>query len=581
MLKKVLIANRGEIAVRVIRACRELGLSTVAVHPADDLDSRHVREADQAFLLEKGYLDVEGIVALALQAGADAVHPGYGFLSENPALARRTIDAGLTWVGPNPDAIERMGSKTVARQMAEASAVPVVPGLLSAFETVEEALTFAAEHGYPCIVKAAAGGGGKGMQVVRAAEEFEPAIRKAQREGAAYFGSGEVFVERYLDRPRHVEIQILGDRRGQLLAVGERECSIQRRHQKLVEECPSPALDAGLRARMEAAAIALGRAVGYDSAGTCEFLVQDGQFYFLEMNTRIQVEHTVTEEVYGLDLVAAQLRVAAGEPLEAIVGDRLEARGWAIQCRINAEDPARNFMPGPGRLTRYRPPCGPGIRVDDGIEEGGRISERYDSMVAKLIARGRTRAEAIARMRRALDEFVVEGVPTTLPLHRAILAHEAFANGDLSTRFLESTLPPASLPFEPFVPAADAPVEEPAERTFEVRVNRERFAVSVKEIGGVAAVTGVQKRTRSTRKAAAPTASADDLQAPMHATVRKVLVEVGQAVETGQPLVVVEAMKMESELGAPRSGIVKAIQVQPGDVIEARQVLVKLGDADA
>ena len=581
MLKKVLIANRGEIAIRVLRACRDLGIATVAVHPADDHDSRHVREADQAFVLEKDYLDIEGIIAIARQAGADAIHPGYGFLAENAQLATRTLEAGLTWIGPNPYAIDRMGSKTVARRMAIEAGVPVVPGLMSPFETSEEALSFAERHGYPCVVKAAAGGGGKGMQVVRSADEFEPALRKAQREGAAYFGSGEVFVERYLDRPRHIEIQLLGDRHERLVAVGERECSIQRRHQKLVEECPSPALDAELRSRMEAAAVALGRAVGYDSAGTCEFLVQDGQFYFLEMNTRIQVEHTVTEEVYGVDLVVAQLRIAAGETLEQVLDGPLEPRGWAIQCRINAEDPARQFMPGPGQISRYRPPSGPGIRVDDGIAEGGRISERYDSMVAKLIVKGRNRDEAIRRMRRALEDFDVEGVPTTLALHRAILAHPDFAAGDLSTRFLETSMPPSSLALNPVdpLPAADSSAGD--ERRFEILVNRERFQVSVREMGGVATVTGIQKRARKAGRAAAAESLSDELTAPMHATVRKVLVEVGQTVEVGQPLVVVEAMKMESELGAPRAGVVKAIHVQAGDAVESRQVLVKLGDGDA
>jgi acetyl-CoA/propionyl-CoA carboxylase biotin carboxyl carrier protein len=578
MLSKLLIANRGEIALRVIRACQELGVATVAVYTAPDQESRYVRMADQAFQLETTYLDIPALLEIAQRAGCDAVHPGYGFLAESPDFARACQAAGLTWVGPNPEAIALMGSKTVSRRVAKEAGVPIVPGTTEPVTDPAAVRAFGDSHGWPVAIKAAAGGGGRGLVLANSPDEAEAALAKAIREGESYFGNGEVYMERYLGRPRHIEVQILADRHGKVIHLGERECSIQRRHQKLVEEAPSMALTPELRRAMGDTAVRMAEAVGYDSAGTCEFLFQDGEFYFLEMNTRIQVEHTVTELVYGVDLVKEQIRIAAGGHVpERLLG--LEPFGWALECRINAEDPAQNFRPAPGLITRYVPPEGPGVRVDAAVYAGWKVPEMYDSLLAKLITWGADREEAIARMQRALNELEIEGVPTTIPLFKQILAHPKFRSGDLSTHFIGqdltreqlATLAPAA-PSAP--PSEEGPRFSPA-REFRVEVNRQLFTVSVSEKGGsaVATVAAAAKPKRPRPGSAAAGAASGTLTAPMHAMVQRVLVEVGQAVEAGTPLLVLEAMKMETEVLAPMAGVVQTLGCQAGQTVEGGAVL--------
>src|SRR5919199_1412832 len=442
MFARVLVANRGEIAIRVMRACRELGVATVAIYGEEERDAPHVRYADEAYLVEPGqatrpYLNVPGIVEVARRAGAEAVHPGYGFLAESPDFARAVLAAVLTWIGPPPDAIAAMGDKVEARRLAEAAGVPLVPGTNEPVGSPEEAVARGERWGYPRALKAAAGGGGRGFRVARAPAEVPDAFAAVAREGRDFFNNPALYVEKYIEGPKHVEIQVLADRHGAAIHLGERECSVQRRHQKLIEEAPSPAVDAELRQRMGAAAVALARAVGYEGAGTLEFLLdRERNFYFMEMNTRIQVEHPVTEEVTGRDLVKAQLRIAAGEPL-GWAQEEIALRGHAIECRINAEDPARGFAPTPGTITAYKEPGGPGVRVDGAAEVGAAISPRYDSLIAKLIARGADRDEAIARMRRALDEYAIGGVASTIPFHRAVLAHPVFVAGEATTDWVE------------------------------------------------------------------------------------------------------------------------------------------------
>ena len=443
MFEKVLIANRGEIALRVIHACRELGIRTVAVHSTADAESLHVTYADEDVCIgpppsPDSYLDMTRIIAAAEITGADAVHPGYGFLAENARFAEVLGECNLRWIGPGAETIRLMGDKAKARQTAIEAGVPVLPGSEGPLGEVDEAVRLAEEVGFPVILKAAAGGGGRGMRIVRDAASLETQLRTAREEALKAFGDGSVYLEKYLEEPRHIEFQVLADAYGTVIHLGERECSIQRRHQKLIEESPSPALDEELRQEMGAAAIRLSEAVGYQNAGTIEFLLdRERRFYFMEMNTRIQVEHPVTELVTGVDLVKWQLRVAAGEKLTVPSG--LRARGHAIECRINAEDPER-FVPSPGRLSTFHAPGGPGIRLDTHAYEGYVIPPHYDSLVAKLIAHGEDRAEAIARMRRALDHFVVEGIKTTIPLHRRVLDDEAFQAGRFSTRYLERFL---------------------------------------------------------------------------------------------------------------------------------------------
>ncbi len=535
MFAKVLVANRGEIAVRVMRACRELGVTTVAIYGEEERDAPHVRYADEAFVVEAGeatrpYLNGAGIVAVARRAGAEAIHPGYGFLAENARFAGAVLDAGLAWVGPPPAAIAAMGDKIEARRLAEAAGVPTVPGTSAPVGSPEEAAAFGARSGFPIALKAAGGGGGRGFRVARAAAEVPEAFAAAAREGQSFFNNPTLYVEKYIEAPKHVEIQVLADRHGGVIHLGERECSVQRRHQKLIEEAPSPAVDAALRARMGAAAVALAAAVGYEGAGTLEFLLdRDGNFYFMEMNTRIQVEHTVTEEVTGIDLVKAQLRVAAGEPLPWGQDD-IALRGHAIECRINAEDPARGFAPTPGTISLYREPGGPGVRIDGAVEAGATISPRYDSLIAKLIARGADRAEAIARMERALGEYAIGGVASTIPFHRAVLAHPVFLAGDASTDWIERDGVGRDLAPQEIAPAGEEGQPEPAERRYTLEVNGKRFAVRLHDEDGAApgAPQPARPRPAAARGGRRPTAAADGaLTSPIQGTVLRVAVEEG------------------------------------------------------
>ncbi|WNF35841.1 acetyl-CoA carboxylase biotin carboxylase subunit [Bacillaceae bacterium IKA-2] len=442
MFKKVLIANRGEIAVRIIRACQELGIATVAVYSVADKESLHVQLADEAYcigphLSKESYLKQVNILSVATITGVDAIHPGYGFLAENAEFAEMCEAYNITFIGPSPEAIQKMGAKSVARETMKAAGVPIVPGTDGLIENLEDALVTAREIGFPVIAKATAGGGGKGMRVAETEKDLQKAISMAQQEAETAFGNGGVYLEKYVEEPRHVEIQIIGDSQGNVVHLGERDCSIQRRHQKLIEESPSPALDDELRKSMGEAALKAAKAVQYTGAGTVEFLLDKHKnFYFMEMNTRIQVEHPVTEMVTGVDLIKEQLKVAAGYPL-SITQEDIVISGWSIECRINAENPAKNFMPSPGKIVMYHPPGGFGVRVDSAAYQGYSIPPFYDSMIAKLIVHGKTREEAIARMKRALKEFVITGIETTIPFHLALLENEKFISGDFNTKFLE------------------------------------------------------------------------------------------------------------------------------------------------
>ncbi|HHW42489.1 acetyl-CoA carboxylase biotin carboxylase subunit [Desulfofundulus thermobenzoicus] len=442
MFKKILIANRGEIALRIIRACREMGIKTVLVYSQADRDSLPVHLADEAYCIgpapaSRSYLNITNIISAAMVSGAEAVHPGYGFLSENAGFAEICESCGLTFIGPPAQAMEKMGAKAVAREMALKAGVPVVPGSTGVLKSAEEALEVAAEIGYPVLIKASAGGGGRGMRVAQGPADLIQAVQTAQTEAQAAFGNAQVYVEKYVDEPRHIEFQILGDKQGNLVYLGERDCSIQRRNQKMIEESPSTALTKDLRRKMGECALKVARAVGYHNAGTVEFLLdKHHNFYFIEMNTRIQVEHPVTEMVTGIDLVKEQIRLAAGEPLGYDQED-IQLRGWAIECRINAENPARNFAPSPGRITAYLPPGGPGIRLDSAAFPGWQVPPHYDSMIAKLIAWGQDREEAIARMQRALGEFVIEGIHTTIPFHQRVIQNAFFRRGEIYTNFIQ------------------------------------------------------------------------------------------------------------------------------------------------
>ncbi|SHJ10757.1 acetyl-CoA carboxylase biotin carboxylase subunit [Desulfofundulus thermosubterraneus] len=442
MFKKILIANRGEIALRIIRACREMGIKTVVVYSEADRDSLPVRMADEAYCIgpapaAKSYLNITNIISAAIVSGADAIHPGYGFLAENAGFAEICESCGLTFIGPPASAMEKMGAKAVARETVLKAGVPVVPGSPGVLRDVQEALEVAEEIGYPVLVKASAGGGGRGMRVAQGPEDLIRAVQTAQTEAQAAFGNAQVYVEKYVDEPRHIEFQILGDKHGNIVHLGERDCSIQRRNQKMIEESPSTALTPELRRKMGEMAVRAARAVGYCNAGTVEFLLDKHQnFYFIEMNTRIQVEHPVTEMVTGIDLIKEQIRLAAGEPLGYTQED-IQIRGWAIECRINAEDPARNFTPSPGLISAYLPPGGPGIRLDSAAYPGWKVPPHYDSMIAKLIAWGQDRDEAIARMQRALGEFIIEGIKTTIPFHQRVLHNAFFRRGEIYTNFIQ------------------------------------------------------------------------------------------------------------------------------------------------
>ena len=564
LVTRVLVANRGEIAVRVVRACRDLGLTSVAVYGDGDEAALHVELADEAHRLTSAnprpYLDGAAVLDVARRAGCGLLHPGYGFLSENAAFARACGEAGVAFVGPSPDAIAAMGDKITARRLAQRVGVPLAAGSDGPLDDAAAAAAWAASCGYPVALKASAGGGGRGFRVVRDPSEIEAAFEAAASEGLRSFGDGTLYGEQYVDRPRHVEVQLFGDTCGRVVALGDRDCSIQRRHQKLVEECPAPGLSDALRAEMARAAVSLATAVGYVGAGTVEFLVDAAErFYFLEMNTRIQVEHTVTEEVFGVDLVREQLLVAMGRPLS--FGDQLAPRGSAVQCRLNAEDPARGFSPSPGVVTAFTAPAGPGVRVDSALRDGQAIHPGYDSLIAKLVVSGADRDQALARLRRALGETRIDGVASTLELHRAISASAAFAAGAVTTAFLDEH--PDVLPTTAQSDAVEPP--EPVDwETVPVEVDGRRFSVRLPRTGP--AVASARRPPSAGARAAGRAARGADLQSPLQGVVLRRAVEDGAPVEAGALVLVVEAMKMENEIAAHRPGVVSNL-VQVGATV--------------
>jgi acetyl-CoA/propionyl-CoA carboxylase biotin carboxyl carrier protein len=577
---KALVANRGEIAIRVFRTLRELGIGTVAVYSDVDRGAAHVAYADQAYLIGGGppsesYLNQERILRVARQAGVEAIHPGYGFLAENPGFARACEERGIVWIGPPPEAIEAMGSKIEARERMRAAGVPIIPGVTEPVVSADQVRSLGDELGWPIAIKASAGGGGKGLKVVRGPQDAERAFESARREGEAYFSDATVYVERYLEDPRHVEVQVLADAHGNVIHLGERDCTIQRRHQKLVEETPSPAVDVELRERIGGIAVDAARAVGYRSAGTIEGLLsRDGEYFFLEMNTRIQVEHTVTEMVTGLDLVREQLLIAAGRGLSVRQEDvRLE--GHALECRINAEDVSNGFLPSAGTIARYREPAGPGVRVDSGVVVGSEISPLYDPMIAKLIVHDVDREHARRRMLRALDEFVVDGVKTLVGFHKALLTHPCFIEGDTCHGIVESELLAARAAElengRPVGgPAADGAALHESVRSVEVDGRRFEVRVLRPEPGFVELA-----RRRSERSSARGAAGAgrDAVVSPMQGTILAVEVAEDDEVEAGQVLCIVEAMKMENEVHAPRSGRVTELSVTVGQPVTTGQVI--------
>ncbi len=580
---KVLVANRGEIAIRIFRTLRELGVGCVAVYSEADRGRAHARAADEAYLVGPGpaaesYLRADILVETALRAGAEAVHPGYGFLAENGAFARLVEEAGLTWIGPPPAAIELMGSKTAARAAMRAAGVPIIPGAVEPVGTVEAVVALGDEIGYPLIIKAAAGGGGKGMELVSGPDDAAGAFESATRQGEKYFADATVYVERFVEDPRHVEVQVLADGHGNVIHLGERDCTIQRRHQKLVEETPSPAVDDALRERIGRIAVDAARAAGYRSAGTIEgLLTRAGDYFFMEMNTRIQVEHTVTELVTGLDLIREQVLVASGEPLSVRQED-VVLRGHAIECRINAEDVGKGFLPAPGRITAYRAPSGPGVRVDSGIEAGDEVSELYDPMIAKLIVHDVDRDRAIARMLRALAEFELEGPPTLLGFHRALLEHPCFVRGETCAGIVESKeLADRAQELEQSFShrttsvAGAADGARAAPRLLGVEVDGRSYDVRLL----VAEPPWAELARRRRERVASSGSGAGDgaVVSPMQGTVLKVEVGDGDEVTTGQLLCVVEAMKMENEIVAPRVGVVRGLAVAPGAAIASGQLV--------
>jgi acetyl-CoA/propionyl-CoA carboxylase biotin carboxyl carrier protein len=603
MFKKILIANRGEIAVRIIRACQELGVQAVAIYSEADHAGRHVEIADEAWKLEgqpgKVYLDQEQIIDIAKRAGAEAVHPGYGFLAENPGFARACTESGIKFIGPDADVIHSMGSKIESRRIMEKAGVPVVPGTTDPVSDPKVVIELCKKYGYPIAIKASSGGGGRGLRVVRKEEEVEAALAGAQREGASYFGNPEVYVEKYLERPRHIEVQVLADSHGNVIHLFERDCSSQRRHQKLVEESPAPNLNPDVRKRLLDAAVKGAKAIGYTSAGTVECLVSGNEFYFLEMNTRVQVEHPVTEFITGVDIVKEQIRIAAGEKL-SVKQEEVVSRGHAIECRINAEDPFKMFMPSPGTITKYSEPSLPWVRVDSASYTGYTVLPFYDSLLAKLVCWGRTRDEAIARTKLALKEFKIEGLKTTIPFHQIMMEDETFKKGDIYTGYVENEfkksllnggaamserserIPPAVAP--------EAETERTTPRNFEVEVNQKRFKVAVAEV--VAAGTAGATTATATAVKAAPTAPAararaassavagasGEIRSSMHGLVKQINVKEGDAVAAGQKLLIFEAMKMESEITASKGGTVTSIKVKAGETVEAKVLLMVISE---
>ena len=586
VLTKILIANRGEIAVRVIRACRELGIATVAVYSELDRDALHVRLADEAYALggqtaAESYLNTEAILDAIRRSGADGVHPGYGFFSENADFAEAITAMGVAFIGPPSAAIVEMGDKVSSRRAALRGGAPIVPGTTEFAKDASEIRDFGNANGWPVAIKAAFGGGGRGMKVVQSADEVQEAMESAQREAKAFFGRDEVYVERYLTWPRHVEVQLVGDQHGDVVWVSTRDCSAQRRHQKLIEEASAPGLAPGVEEAMGAAAVKAAKAVGYYNAGTVEFIYQDGEFFFLEMNTRLQVEHPVTEVITGIDLVEWQIRVASGEPLPMTQAEvNALRRGHAIEVRINAENPAGGkFLPSPGKITKLRVPDGFGVRFDSGYEAGDEISQYYDNLVGKLIVWGKDRPTAIARTIRALEEMEVEGIATTIPADLAILRHADFQAVTHSTKWVEETLDLSGIGAPaPAAPSDDESVPKVL-RELDVEVNGKRFAVKawVPDIAPVAMVAsgGPVKKARTTGgHSSAAGLGSGDVAVPMQGTIVKVLVEVGDEVTVGQAVVVLEAMKMENQISAEKAGKVAKINVKPGDTVGGGDVVV-------
>ncbi len=588
-MRKVLIANRGEIAIRVARACRDAGLTSVAVYADSDRDAQHVQAADEAYSLggstaAETYLVIDKLLAVAKQSGADAVHPGYGFLSENATFAQAVIDAGLTWIGPPPSAIDSLGDKVKARHIAQRAGAPLVAGTADPVENADEVVAFAKEHGLPIAIKAAFGGGGRGLKVAWTIEEIPELFESAVREAVAAFGRGECFVERYLDRPRHVETQVLADQHGNVVVVSTRDCSLQRRHQKLVEEAPAPFLSDEQNAELYRASKAIIAEAGYFGAGTCEFLVgQDGTISFLEVNTRLQVEHPVSEEVTGLDLVREQFRIADGE----VLGYQDPAvTGHSFEFRINGEDPGRNFLPAPGVLVSWEPPSGPGVRLDAGFIQGDVIGGNFDSLLAKLIVTGTTRQQALERSRRALDEFVIDGIPTALTFHSVVVREPDFAPDNpedsfkVHTRWIETE-------FNNEIPAysgtiAQAP-EDGQRQALTVEVGGTRVEVVVPaglSLGGAGNSGGSSKKPtkRAGSKKASAAASGDSLTSPMQGTIVKLAVEEGATVEVGDLIVVLEAMKMEQPLNAHKAGTITGLAAEVGATVSAGAVLCEIKD---
>ena len=585
-ITKLLIANRGEIAVRIIRAAKDAGILTVAVYADGDRDAQHVKLADEAYALTgetaaETYLVSDKLIAIAKRSGANAVHPGYGFLSENAQFAQAVIDAGLIWIGPKPASIEQLGDKVSARKVAESVGAPLAPGTINPVETVKEVEDFVAIHGLPVAIKAAYGGGGRGIKIVRESSEIQELFESATREAIAAFGRGECFLEKYLDKPRHVETQCLADQHGNVVVVSTRDCSLQRRHQKLVEEAPAPFLTADQETRLYESSKAILKAVGYEGAGTCEFLIaQDGTVSFLEVNTRLQVEHPVSEEVTGLDLVREQFRIAEGGVLD--YGDP-KVSGHSFEFRINGEDPGRGFLPAPGAIHQFVAPSGPGVRVDSGVVSGDVVSGNFDSMIAKLIVTGSTRAEALQRSRRALEEMQVHGLPTVLPFHRAIVNDPAFTGESgkfgVYTRWIETewnnTIEPWSGQTE------DLPETEPRHEVV-VEVSGKRLEVSVPKrllVGEIGSAAGhAPKRAKSSGASSHTGAKGNSLLAPMQSTVVKLAVNDGDHVEAGDLVVVLEAMKMEQPLTAHRSGTISSMGVSVGATISAGTRILDITD---
>ena len=584
-MRKVLIANRGEIAVRVIRACRDEGLTSVAVYADPDRDALHVQMADEAFALggqtaAESYLDIAKIIAAAKQAGADSVHPGYGFLSENADFAQAVIDAGLIWIGPPPQAIKDLGDKVSARHIAQRAGAPQVPGTPDPVQGADEVVAFAREHGLPVAIKAAFGGGGRGLKVARTLEEIPELYDSAVREAVAAFGRGECFVERYLDKPRHVETQVLADQHGNVVVVSTRDCSLQRRHQKLVEEAPAPFLTDKQREDLYSASKAIVKEAGYYGAGTCEFLIGvDGTISFLEVNTRLQVEHPVSEEVTGIDLVREQFRIARGESIDPTDP---EVKGHSIEFRINGEDPGRGFLPAPGSLTRWELPSGPGVRVDAGFRSGDVIGGNFDSLLAKLIITGKDRTQALERARRALAEFQVEGIATALTFHRAVVNEDDFAPADGSafrvhTRWIETEFD-NQIPAYTTTVAADTENQE--RQSVVVEVQGKRIEVTLPAGLGATAPAVTSKKAASRKRGGghAQTVSGDTVAAPMQGTIVKVEVTEGQAVNEGDLIVVLEAMKMEQPLTAHKAGTVTGLSAEIGATVTAGAAICELKD---